>query len=78
MLHDKGVPVQESVETINVTVVAVTVVSANLLHGSERFILQNKKSVTRHAAALKRAAQRKIAIGPCRARRSPGTEFDCG
>ena len=32
------------------------VVSANLLHGSERFILQNQEPVPRRAATLKRAA----------------------
>jgi hypothetical protein len=34
------------------------IVSANVLHGSERFILQNKEPVTHRAAALQRAAQR--------------------
>jgi transposase len=40
------------------TIAPCNAVSANLLHGSERFILQNQEPVTRCAAALKRAAQR--------------------
>jgi hypothetical protein len=36
----------------------VAAVSANLLHGYERFILQNQDEAARHATALKRATQR--------------------
>jgi ABC-type uncharacterized transport system substrate-binding protein len=44
--------------TTTIPIVMASAVSANLLHGSERFILQNQEPVTRCAAALKRAAQR--------------------